>query len=497
MEAVFGYFYFFDEVGEDHLLLLGAKGADVLMLAYIFIDFLLGDGGGFFNFGFFDSDVETARLPFKIVDGFGEAGARDAVHDGVDAVLDFLVDLALLLNKRIDVAFARADVGLGKVVVDAVDQNPDVALGEEEVLEAGEDEVFDVVSIDRGLFTGLLSESLVAGVVVIGALSRAAVADHLGTAGALDESAQKIDAFGLKGSGDPLVALAHGLYLLKLLSRDDGGDAAVDADDVFLVFVFVAVEFAVHGLITFVPDESAGVFFVPEDVIDRIFAEFRAAFGAKAARVEGGDDLSIAVAAQIHLEDHAHGFGFDGIEDVVLVLVDVVAERGRSARVLALERVLCESFHGLPREVQAIVLVHADDDGLEDDGFGRVVKIFEHGDDGDAAQIELPLVDGVVVAIAGKAVELVDDHVVAGVLRDFAHHLLKGRAVVHGAGDGTVGVCLDQLDVVCLTVGADGAELCVDALGSLLVRGEARVGDGGLSQGCSPPLGCVPPRCDP
>ena len=112
MEAVFGYFYFVDEVGEDHLLLLGAKGADVLMLAYIFIDFLLGDGGGFFDLGLFDGDLEIARLSFELIYGVGEAGARDAVHDGVDAVLDLLVDLALLLDERVDVAFVHADVGL-------------------------------------------------------------------------------------------------------------------------------------------------------------------------------------------------------------------------------------------------------------------------------------------------------------------------------------------------------------------------------------------------
>lgn len=107
---------------------------------------------------------------------------------------------------------------------------------------------------------------------------------------------------------------------------------------------------------------------------------------------------------------------------------------------------LAEAFDDFAGEVTGVELGDGAHDAVQQDAAGGLVDVLGGGDQTDAGLVEGPVDLHVVGAVAGQAVEFVDDDVVnvTGIL-EVAEHLLQLRAV--GAAGGLAAIDLFQAEV--------------------------------------------------
>ena len=156
------------------------------------------------------------------------------------------------------------------------------------------------------------------------------------------------------------------------------------------------------------PAVDADVALVVQHGADGLHAELAAALGPPPAVVEVAGGGGLGGAGVEHREDRA--------DALRLVLVDLVRAVGHAvvaedldAVVVALEGVPLHAAQHVLREVGAVVLGHALEDGFEDDSLGAVRHALRRAQELHARLAQLGLVRGGVVAVAGEAVGLVHD----------------------------------------------------------------------------------------
>lgn len=89
--------------------------------------------------------------------------------------------------------------------------------------------------------------------------------------------------------------------------------------------------------------------------------------------------------------------------------------------------------------------------------------------------LELVLVEGRIVTIAGKAIQFPDDNPLKLLFRSIGDHALEVRAVICHAGYGTVDVFPDDVYIIALGILVAVPELTFDGLLPLAVRRETGV----------------------
>ena len=94
----------------------------------------------------------------------------------------------------------------------------------------------------------------------------------------------------------------------------------------------------------------------------------------------------------------------------MLLLVDPIAEWSPASGALALQSALVHSTLDFLSELCRVVFREAFHKALENDSFRAVRYRFGGVKDLDSVPLELPLINGAVVFVSGKAVRLIDDH---------------------------------------------------------------------------------------
>ena len=94
----------------------------------------------------------------------------------------------------------------------------------------------------------------------------------------------------------------------------------------------------------------------------------------------------------------------------MLLLVDPIAERSPASGALALQSALVHSPLDFLSELCRVVFRETFHKALKDNALGPVRYRLGCIKDLDSVPLELPLINGAVVFVPGKAVRLIDDH---------------------------------------------------------------------------------------
>ena len=94
----------------------------------------------------------------------------------------------------------------------------------------------------------------------------------------------------------------------------------------------------------------------------------------------------------------------------MLLLVDPIAERSPASGALALQSALVHSPLDFLSELCRVVFREAFHEALKDNALGPVRYRLGGVKDLDSVPLELPLINGAVVFVPGKAVRLIDDY---------------------------------------------------------------------------------------
>ena len=106
--------------------------------------------------------------------------------------------------------------------------------------------------------------------------------------------------------------------------------------------------------------------------------------------------------------------------------------------------------------------------------------MLQHGQQIDAVALQLPPIIRGVEPIAGKAVELVNDHIIDALHGGRIDHRLKRRAAVRGRAFRAVANLLNDQNVFALAIFTDRTELRVDAFLALTFGRKAGIDKSGF-----------------
>ena len=239
---------------------------------------------------------------------------------------------------------------------------------------------------------------------------------------------------------------------------------------------------ALHFLKQFLGDERRhGV--LEDDARVAVFAEIDAV-GERVEHAVVGDGLAVGtahlfclqivvnllggIAVRAHLEHLLHDGG-GSLIDFKFMVDDLIAEGNRAAVPLALEGILLEPTLDVLREVGRIEFSHALEEAFEDDALGSVGDVLFGGDDAHAVLAEGVAVEGAIVTVAGKSIQLPDEDDVKEFLRAVLDHALEVGAIVRLCGKRPVYVLPDDLQFVIFGILRALPDLPLDALLPLII----------------------------
>ena len=128
----------------------------------------------------------------------------------------------------------------------------------------------------------------------------------------------------------------------------------------------------------------------------------------------------------ILLMDKADDAGFV-LVDLVLLIHNVVAERGEAAEAQTLLGVLAHPATDILGKLAGIFLCHGLQDRLQQNALAAVANALGDGQDAHAVRAQFLFVDRAVIPVAGKAVELPDKHKIKRALRAVRDQPLEFR----------------------------------------------------------------------
>ena len=142
----------------------------------------------------------------------------------------------------------------------------------------------------------------------------------------------------------------------------------------------------------------------------------------------------------------------------------------------------------LLRKLHGIIFRHTFQNALHQDTGSVVRNILLGRQHPDTVLFQLRLVDGTVIAVAGKAVQLIYQNALKGVLVAVGDHPLKFGTVVRGAADGSIDIFSDNGIMIRLRIFIAHLELSFNGLLRLAVAGKAGVNDYIHTESSSPIL---------
>lgn len=253
----------------------------------------------------------------------------------------------------------------------------------------------------------------------------------------------------------------------------------------------------VAGVLDAFENGYTGVVRVREDRVDvpdfdGLFDQTRCRDGGEASPVEfGGEAANGVLARGVGVERPGHerrALPVDRDGAVLAAVVDgagVEVADGCAADGSAVFDLLAHAFDDFVREVAGVELGDAAHDAVEENPAGGLVDVLAGGDETDAVFVEALVKGDVVGAVAGEAVEFVDDDVVDVALLGFevAQHLLQRGPVCGGSGHPAFNELFDdhrpdrlRLLLVRVALRGDRESFFASAAFGLLASGDAQVG---------------------
>ena len=186
--------------------------------------------------------------------------------------------------------------------------------------------------------------------------------------------------------------------------------------------------------------------------------------GADALCVECGYDLGGSVPGGVLLKDITYRGSLRGVDAVVLIRPDVIAEGAVAAQGNALHGAFALAAAQFLGQLGAVILGKRLHQAFQNDALGAVHHRLGGVKDLDAVLAQAAFVDGRVVAVAGQTVRLPADHGIKDTAVAVRDHLLERRAAVRFAGDVPVDVLFADGHAVGAGIGFAVMTLALDAL---------------------------------
>ena len=414
------------------------------------LKFVLREGGRFFLFRR-DGLRERRLLPFQLRQPCDECVRCRTPLYGVNDVPDlFLPLLQLLLEVRQNCAF------LVLQLIEQPREPLDDFIRLQHLHRPLHDERLEPLLVHLLLVAEVLSRS-VADVIAIGLarLTRARISRHHRPAAATKKARREQIVIVLAVGGRRDGMLLHGaLHFLKQFFGDERRHGVLEDDTrvAILTQIDAVGERIQHAVVSDGLAVGAPHLFLLEIIVDLL----------------GG------VAVRAHLE-HLLDDGGGSLIDFEFMVDDLIPEGNRSAVPLALEGVLLEAALDVLREVGRIEFRHAFEEAFEDDALGAVGDVLLRRNDAHAVLSESVAVEGTIVTVAGKAVELPDEDDIKKLLAAVLDHALEVGPIVRLCGKRPVYVCSNDLQIVILGILRALPDLPLDAFLSLIVRAIPRV----------------------
>ena len=276
---------------------------------------------------------------------------------------------------------------------------------------------------------------------------------------------------GLRPAGEPE------LRGVPDLTRDEGLEAAVDKDRVFVLVLMHIVELAALR-----PADLPDIDRVPQDVPHPAIRRGAAAAGGDAGVRELPGDRDKTLAGEEVRIDLTHGVGVL-IRDVGLAL-HVIAE-GRDSDDLTAADLLGHAALDLTGEADGIEFIHPFDDALDQGAEGGIVQRLGDGDDLDAKAGQHGFIDDALLLVPRESGKLPDEDHGEGLLLFFGQrdHILEGGALSGiAAGDAILheDILPRHVHIVGGCVLPNQLELGVEGVFVLALGRDADIGRGGF-----------------
>ena len=324
------------------------------------------------------------------------------------------------------------------------------------------DQIFQPLFTDGLFLAGL--ETLRGGALIIMmndlVSTRTALAEHHRAAHSAEQlGGEQVIVLGLVTGRSAAVLLDFLLHFFKQVLVHDGRDTVGHHNVLEVVFSDVPL--------------------IRQQLLNTVVGELLVAVGGHATVVQPVHQFFHSCAIVVPLKGFYHKGSFQRVDLKELLFVHLEANGNRAAVVLALQNILGHAAHNFFRKFCRVVFSHAGEHTLDHDTRRAVRDGLRGRHQLDMIPLQLVLIVGRIIAVAGKAVEFPDQHDVKQPLFAVLDHLLEIRAVIGFGGKGAVNVVLDHGDTVFLGISRTFTNLAFDGFLTLVIAGIAGVDYGG------------------
>ena len=241
-------------------------------------------------------------------------------------------------------------------------------------------------------------------------------------------------------------------------------------------FIFDDTGHTAWRLLSFI-EIIANVSLVVQHPMKAVFVEGAAQRCCQLSSVQVLDNICNGLAAGVPFKYLPDNFGFILVHIVPAFRIHLIAQTWIAAIGQTLLGVDFHAAANLLGELRGIILCHTLQHTFHQNTAGVVADVFPGGDDPDAVLFQLGLVDGTVVAVAGKTVKLVDKDALKGVLVAVGNHPLKLSPAVSRTTLRPVNILANDNVIMASGVLIAGLELSLNGLLRLAVAGIAGIDD--------------------
>jgi len=301
---------------------------------------------------------------------------------------------------------------------------------------------------------------IIAGVVVIGlaGFSCTTVTGHHLPAVATEQLCGEQILFPPSSSGRCFfVAIKDIVDTLKQLIFDDTRHTARR----FLSFVEV------------IPDVTP----VVQNAVDAVFIKGFAKRSRELSAVQITDNVCNCFSTGIPFKNLPDNLCFFLIHIVPTFGIHLIAQTRIAAIGQTLLRIDLHAPANLLGKLRRVVFSHTFQNAFHQNAAGIIADVFPCGDHPYTVLFQFCLVYGTVIAVACKAVELINKNTFKGMLITVSNHPLELCAAVGGSALGTVDILSDNEIAVVFSILITGMELSLNGLLSLAMTGVASIDD--------------------
>lgn len=121
---------------------------------------------------------------------------------------------------------------------------------------------------------------------------------------------------------------------------------------------------------------------------------------------------------------------FHFVDQITAMPIGTITEGIGAARMLTALHLDLAALDDLLPEIQGVILCHALHEGLENDGLGSIAKVLSDGDQARASLVDDARINGSVVTVTGKAVDLMNEHEIDRAAFEIIEEGNKGGSIV-------------------------------------------------------------------